>query len=98
MTSEGEKALKKGILPSSLEVLLENKKGISLKTFTRKYGIPARKIREWAKLGFLNLEVIIPKVRIPVEIFYRLKRVPEGSFKGKIESLFSENEEIPEKS
>jgi len=97
LTSEGERALRKGLLPSAFEAILGNKKGVSLRNFTRKYKIPLKKIREWVKLGLLELKVIVSRVRIPVEVFYRLKRPLEGSYKEKVEPLFAENEEIPEK-
>ncbi|MEZ0344394.1 MAG: primosomal protein N' [Caldimicrobium sp.] len=97
LTSEGEKALKKGVLPEAFTALLENKKCVSLKNFTKKYKIPTRKIKEWVRLGLLDLKVVIPQVRVPVEVFYRLKRPLKGDLKEKLEPLFLESEEVPER-
>ncbi len=97
LTSEGKRALKKGVLPEAFKVILENKKGISLKNFTKKYKIHTRKIKEWVRLGLLDLRVVIPQVRIPVEVFYRLRKLPKGELGEKLEALFYETEEVHER-
>jgi len=97
LTPEGEKALKKGTLPSYFSRI--GNKGINLKTIQKEAKIPLKKIKEWARLGLLEIRVEIPRVKLPVEIFYRIKGLPKEPLKlrEKIENLLKEGEEFPQR-
>lgn len=94
LTPEGKKALKEGKLPPSLEKL-SNKK-LSLKNFLRSTKIKLRKIREWESLGWIKLITDIPKINLPMEVFFRLKKPLPESLAELLGDLFQESFELPE--
>jgi primosomal protein N' (replication factor Y) len=95
LTKAGQKALKEGSLPRAFEEI--SSKGMGLKQFLKKTKIQMKKIKNWAHLGLLELKTEIPRVKIPVEVFYRLVKSPPSEIAKKILPLFNETDEVPEK-
>ncbi len=95
LTEKGKRALKDKILP---DVFIEiGPKGVSLQNFLKKTKISSKKVKEWIRLGFLEIKTEFPRAKIPVEIFYRLVKEPPKEFEIKLKELFKESEEILEK-
>lgn len=95
LTKEGQQALKKGSLPKAFEEV--SSKGVSLKNFLKKSKIQMKRIKEWVRLGLLELKTEIPQVKIPVEVFYRLVKESPSGLSDKVLALFRETDEIPER-
>ncbi|MCS7198959.1 MAG: primosomal protein N' [Caldimicrobium sp.] len=95
LTKEGEKFFKRS---EDLKDLIEElKRGISLKSLQRKRKVKPKEIKEWAKLGLITVKTVIPRAKIPVEVFYRCKSELSGELKDRLEAIFWENPEVPEK-
>lgn len=94
LTTEGKKVLKGDIRLRSLFDSLQ--RGISLKGLIKKGRFKIKEVKEWERLGLVKIETIIPRTKIPVEVFYRLKVAPlEGSI-DRLVAIFGENTEVPE--
>ncbi len=94
LTQEGREAIKKGYLPEVFSII--KKKGYDLKRFLKKTGISQKEIFSYQKKGWIEIEYRFPEVRIPKEIYLKIKSKGEFSDNPVVKYL-EEKGEFPEK-
>ena len=94
LTAEGKSALKEGLLPPSFEEIA--KKKVTLKTFLKSRGIQLKNIKEWERKGWIKIISEFPKINLPKEIFYRLKKTLPAPYETKVGIYFEDAIELPE--
>ncbi|MFN4197021.1 MAG: primosomal protein N' [Caldimicrobium sp.] len=93
LTPEGKKAIRRGLLLPSLEELSQKK--VSLRNFLKKSKLKLKKIKEWEKKGWIKIIKEIPTLKIPYEVFYRIKKDLPKDLQDEISYLFADYQEIP---
>lgn len=97
LTSQGKEALKKGDLPEVFSLI--KTKGYEFKSFLRKTKLSSKELQKWKKQGLIEIQYYFPEVKIPTEVFIKLKPSlsEEVIEKNEILRYINRLKEVPEK-